>query len=217
MGWRSICRLSQLRGDDRSRIEQGGSHDGKSGLVTMPCSGEHPRKGQRRLGFPRHRMPVATVFENLKAGVSIEEVMEEFDVTRGNRSTRCWNLPHVALMPRFQQTRERTWMRIRFDHGTPRSLARSLEGHTVTAARSRGWERLTNGALLGIAEEAGFDLLLTTDKNIRYQQNLAGRKIAIVVLGNPQLPIVRAHIQRIIAAVNAATAGSYCQVEIPVE
>jgi hypothetical protein len=108
-------------------------------------------------------------------------------------------------------------MRILFDHGTPRSIARSLEGHSVTAARARGWERLTNGALLKIAEEAGFDLLLTTDKNIRYQQNLAGRKIAIVVLGNPQLPVVRLHIHRIVAAVNAATPGSYLQVEMRAE
>jgi hypothetical protein len=108
-------------------------------------------------------------------------------------------------------------MRILFDHGTPRSIARSLEGHSITAARARGWERLTNGALLKVAEEAGFDLLLTTDKNIPHQQNLAGRKIAIVVLGNPQLPIVRQHIHRIVDAVNAATPGSCVQVEMPVE
>jgi hypothetical protein len=107
-------------------------------------------------------------------------------------------------------------MRILFDHGVPRSIARSLAGHVVTAARTRGWERLTNGALLRVAEQAAFDLLLTTDKNIRYQQNLAGRTIAIVVLGNPQLPVVRVHIQRIVEAVNAATPGSYFQVEMPV-
>ncbi|HME10781.1 MAG TPA: hypothetical protein VKG25_27240 [Bryobacteraceae bacterium] len=52
--------------------------------------------------------------------------------------------------------------------------------------RSRGgWDRFTNGALLDIAEQTGFEVLVTADKNIRYQQNLAGRKIAIVVIGNP--------------------------------
>jgi hypothetical protein len=69
--------------------------------------------------------------------------------------------------------------------------------------------------LLTAAEQAGFDMLLTTDKNMRYQQNLAGRKIAIVVLGQQQWPQLRAHIQRVIEAVNAATPGSYAEVEIP--
>ncbi|MGA3026888.1 MAG: hypothetical protein ABSF98_19190 [Bryobacteraceae bacterium] len=66
-----------------------------------------------------------------------------------------------------------------------------------------------------MAEAAGFELLLTTDKNIRYQQNLTGRKTAFVVLGNQQWPILRRHIERVVAAVNAATPGSYTEVEIP--
>jgi hypothetical protein len=68
--------------------------------------------------------------------------------------------------------------------------------------------------LLTAAEEAGFDLLLTTDKNIRYQQNLAGRRIAIVVLGQQQWPRLRPHIQRVVEAVNAATPGSFAEVDI---
>jgi|SRR5579859_6905781 len=106
-------------------------------------------------------------------------------------------------------------MLILFDHGTPRSIASWLRGHTVVEAMERGWERLSNGALLKAAEEAGFDVLLTTDKNIRYQQNLSGRRLAIVALGNPQRPAVHQHIDRVIAAVNAAVPGSYIEVEIP--
>jgi hypothetical protein len=68
-------------------------------------------------------------------------------------------------------------MRILFDHGAPHGLARELVGHTVTAANTMGWDRLSNGDLLKAAEETGFDLLLTTDHKIRYQQNLTGRKI----------------------------------------
>jgi hypothetical protein len=68
-----------------------------------------------------------------------------------------------------------------------------------------------------VAEEAGFDVFLTTDKNLRYQQNLAGRKIAIVVLGRQQRPQLRIHIQRVIEAIHAATPGSYAEVEIPSE
>jgi hypothetical protein len=106
-------------------------------------------------------------------------------------------------------------MLILFDPGTPRSVARWLHGHTVVEAIARGWDRLANGDLLKMAEDAGFDLLLSTDKNIRYQQNLAGRRIAIVILGNPQRPAVHRHINLVIDAVNAATPGSYIEVEIP--
>jgi hypothetical protein len=106
-------------------------------------------------------------------------------------------------------------MLILFDHGTHRSVARWLHGHTVVEAIARGWDRLANGDLLKMAEDAGFDLLLSTDKNIRYQQNLTGRRIAIVILGNPQRPAVHRHINLVIDAVNAATPGSYIEVEIP--
>jgi hypothetical protein len=106
-------------------------------------------------------------------------------------------------------------MLVLFDHVTPRGVARSLTGHTVTKARDRGWDRLTNGDLLAEAERAGFDVLLTADKNMLYQQNLTGRRIALVVLTTPQWPVVRLHLDRIAAAVNAATPGSFAQVEIP--
>jgi hypothetical protein len=106
-------------------------------------------------------------------------------------------------------------MRILFDHGTPSGIAPSLSPHEVTEARERGWERASNGDLLKLAEDAGFDALLTTDKRIRYQQNLTGRKIAIVVLGNSTWRIVRLYLDRIASAVNEATPGSYVEVEIP--
>jgi len=106
-------------------------------------------------------------------------------------------------------------MLVLFDHSTPAPLAAHLIGHAVTEARERGWDTLSNGDLLAEAERAGFDLLLTADKNIRYQQNLTGRKIAIVVLGTPQWPLVRLHTERIAVAINSATPGSYAEVEIP--
>ena len=68
-----------------------------------------------------------------------------------------------------------------------------------------------------VAEAAGFDLLLTTDRNMVYQQNLAGRKIAIVVLGVQQWPQLRPHIQRIVDAINEITPGSYVELEVPHE
>lgn len=98
-------------------------------------------------------------------------------------------------------------MLVLFDHSVPAPLSSYLAGHTVTEARTRGWDTLSNGDLLSEAEHAGFDVFLTADKNIRYQQNLAGRKIAVVALSTPQWPLVRLHVAEIAAAVNTATLG----------
>jgi hypothetical protein len=106
-------------------------------------------------------------------------------------------------------------MLILFDHGTPAPLRSSLPGHNIKRTQDLGWDRFSNGELLTAAEQAGFELLLTTDKNIRYQQNLTGRKIAIVVLGTSQWPVLRLHVQQVVTAVNAATPGSYTEVDIP--
>ena len=81
-------------------------------------------------------------------------------------------------------------MLVLFDHSTPSPLAAHLTAHTVVEARERGWDTLSNGELLSEAERAGFAVLLTADKNMRYQQNLRGRRIALVVLSTPRWPIV---------------------------
>ena len=75
-------------------------------------------------------------------------------------------------------------MRVLFDHGTPSGIAAWLVDHKVTESRELGWEKLSNGELLRVAENAGFEVLLTTDKNIALQQNLKGRAIGVVALGN---------------------------------
>ena len=106
-------------------------------------------------------------------------------------------------------------MLILFDNGTPAPLRYALKGHVVVEALERGWDRLVNGELISAAEAAGFEVLLTTDKNMRYQQNLKGRKIAFVVVGNQQWPTLRNYVERVVGAVNAATPGSYVEVEIP--
>jgi hypothetical protein len=106
-------------------------------------------------------------------------------------------------------------MRVLFDNSTPRGIASVLGEHVVTEARERGWDRFRNGELLDAAEQAGFDVLLTADQNICYQQNLTGRKIAIVVLGTGRWTLVKLHLQPIAAAANAATPGSYTEVQIP--
>ena len=99
-------------------------------------------------------------------------------------------------------------MLILFDHSTPAPLRYALKGHVVVEAIDRGWDRLANGALLDAAEAAGFELLVTTDKNMHQQQNLTGRKISIVVLGNAQWPVLRRYVERVATVVNAATPGT---------
>jgi len=106
-------------------------------------------------------------------------------------------------------------MKILFDNGTPKPIARRLIGHEVTRARQIGWHELENGELIQRAEEAGYDVLVSTDKNIRYQQNLAGRKISLVILSNSQWPLVQLCLDNIVVAVNACMPGGYTEVEIP--
>ena len=106
-------------------------------------------------------------------------------------------------------------MLILFDNGTPRGLARFLIGHAVEEARARGWEELANGELIDAAEQAGFEVMVTTDKNIHYRQNLTARRIALVGLENSQWPMVRLVAGNIAAAVNAALPGSYAEVDVP--
>jgi len=106
-------------------------------------------------------------------------------------------------------------MLILFDNGTPRGLAHLLTGHSVEEARARGWEELANGELIDAAEQGGFDLMVTTDKNIRYQQNLTARRIALVVLEHSQWPMVKLVAEKILASVNAALPGSYAEVDVP--
>ena len=99
-------------------------------------------------------------------------------------------------------------MLILFDQGTAVAIRKSLPGHVVTAYE-QGWSALLNGELLRVADEAGFEVLLTTDKNLAYQQNLTGRKIAIVVLGRSRWTLIKPALSRIAEAVNAAKPGSY--------
>jgi hypothetical protein len=106
-------------------------------------------------------------------------------------------------------------MRVLFDNGVPRGVASALQGHVVEEARDRGWDRLTNGDLLRSAEGNGFDVLLTTDRNIRHQQNLSKRTIAIVALSKASWPLIKLRLREIAAAVETAAPGSFAEVEIP--
>lgn len=106
-------------------------------------------------------------------------------------------------------------MRILFDQGTPVPLRQSLTQHEVATAYERGWAKLKNGELLDAAENEGFAVLVTTDANLKYQQNLSARHIAIVVLTSTSWPRIRRAISAVVRAINEVSEGSYTEVEIP--
>jgi hypothetical protein len=106
-------------------------------------------------------------------------------------------------------------VQVLFDQGTPVPLRTSLAHHEVTTAHERGWSQLKNGELLDAAEKAGVDVLLTTDLNLKYQQNLSSRRLAVVVLSTPSWPRIARAIEAVVRAVDGASAGSYVEVAIP--
>lgn len=103
-------------------------------------------------------------------------------------------------------------MNILFDHGTPVPLRRELPTHQIQTAYEMGWSKLGNGDLLAAAEP-GFDALITTDKNLRYQQNLTGRKLAILVLPTTSWPRIREHIPEVRAAVDSLGPRDFRELE----
>jgi predicted nuclease of predicted toxin-antitoxin system len=82
-------------------------------------------------------------------------------------------------------------MRILFDQGTPVPLRRMLHPHVIDTAFENGWEKLTNGDLIQQAENADYSCMITTDQNLKYQQNLSQRGIAILVLKTTSWPRIR--------------------------
>lgn len=90
----------------------------------------------------------------------------------------------------------------------------ALVAHEVETATERGWGTLTNGELLAVAE-ATFDAMITTDQSLRYQQNLGGRGLAILVLPTTSWPRLQQNLPKIIAAVEALRPGDFCELRFP--
>jgi hypothetical protein len=105
-------------------------------------------------------------------------------------------------------------MRVLLDENLPHRLRLLIPGHDVRTVGYEGWNSLSNGALLTAGEAAGFDVLVTADQGIRYQQNLMGRKIVIVILSTNERNLVVAHAARIVAALDAIKPGSFVTVDI---
>jgi predicted nuclease of predicted toxin-antitoxin system len=106
-------------------------------------------------------------------------------------------------------------MRILFDHNTPAPLRHWLVGHEVETAYERGWAELTNGELLEAAEAAGFETMVTTDKGIRYQQNLAARRLALVVISTNDWTRIRNWQSLPVVAIPDLAPGAFLEIGIP--
>jgi len=105
-------------------------------------------------------------------------------------------------------------VKVLFDANTPAPLARYLRKHQVTRADELGWQGLENGALLDVAEQAGFDVLLTCDQNVRHQQNLTGRRLAVVILSTNHWPSLRRVAARIATSIDFVQLGLVVKIDI---
>ena len=106
-------------------------------------------------------------------------------------------------------------MKVLFDHDIPVQLRKYLQGHLVSIASKLGWERLANGDLIRTAEAAGYDILMTGDQKMFYQQNNLTRKIALVVLSRTDRRGLEQFVEQIRSALDRAVPGSYERVELP--
>lgn len=106
-------------------------------------------------------------------------------------------------------------MKILLDECVPVQVRLALGGHQVSTAKEMGWAGIKNGDLLRAAEEAGFQVFILADKNLRYQQNLAKRSLAIVELWTNHRPTLERYFPIIRARVEAAGPGTYTTLEKP--
>jgi predicted nuclease of predicted toxin-antitoxin system len=106
-------------------------------------------------------------------------------------------------------------MKILLDECVPLQLGQALAGHSVHTVQKMGWAGVSNGELLEKAERSNFEAFIIADKNLRYQQNLLGRRIAILELWTNHRPTLEKHFAEIRAAVEKLSAGEHCILEIP--
>ena len=107
-------------------------------------------------------------------------------------------------------------MKVFFDQGTPAPLHHFLAGHEVETAHERGWSSSKNGALIAATEQAAFEVFVTTDQNLRFQQNPSGRRIAVIVILTTSWPRIQGDLASVLAAIDSATSGAYVEVAVAV-
>ena len=105
-------------------------------------------------------------------------------------------------------------MKVLFDHNVPFGLRKALTEHTVFLADEMGWAKVGNGELLKCAEDAAFEVMLTCDQNLIYQQNMTKRQISLIVLNTNNWNVLQGNFRLIVEAVNGAERGSFRFLEV---
>jgi hypothetical protein len=103
-------------------------------------------------------------------------------------------------------------MRLLFDQGTPVPLRSVLSSHTVMTVYEKGWSHASNGDLIRLADQEMFEVFLTTDQNLKHQQNLTGARIAIMVLPTTSWPVIQKHTAKIAAILDSISPGDFVEV-----
>ena len=145
------------------------------------------------------------VIENWAEGLSAEEIAEEVYSGLGVDVRAVSSSTQGSMPP----------IRILLDQNAPLGLRRALRQYEVTHADELGWGRLRNGDLIRAAEEAGFVIMITCDRNVRYQQNLEGRRIILIELSGGGWPTIRNHVDRLLTAIADAQPGTYIVIPMP--
>jgi uncharacterized protein (DUF433 family) len=170
-----------------------------------------PEKVSGAWVFKGTRVPVKALFENLEGGARVDDFLEWFPgVTREQAE---------AVLRHAEQSLVAAWGRepvlvelveVFFGPGTPAPLRQTLFGHTISTAYEMGWATLENGDLLNAAE-ASFDAFITTDQNLRSQQDLRARRLAILVLPTTSWPMIQLHLPKVITAVSELRTGDFVE------
>lgn len=105
-------------------------------------------------------------------------------------------------------------MKVLFDQNVPRNLVGYLSAHQVTRSAELGWQELENGDLLDEAQDKGFEVMVTADRNLAYQQNLDNRRVAIVVLPSGNWPAVKAQIVQVVQAIDESEPGGFKELKL---
>jgi predicted nuclease of predicted toxin-antitoxin system len=105
-------------------------------------------------------------------------------------------------------------VKVFFDQNVPRNLADHLKAHQVTRSVELGWQELKNGDLLEAAQDQGFEVLVTADRNLAYQQNLKGRRLAVVVLPTGNWPLLRGVVADVVRAIGESRAGGFKELKL---
>ena len=124
--------------------------------------------------FVGTRVPLRNLFDYLERGHSLDEFLDAFPSVSREQAIAALEAAHEVLP-----------VRVLLDEQLPRHLARELRGHDVSTVQQKGWAGLKNGELLRMAADAGFDVFVTADRNLEFQQNLSQTGLGVILLVAP--------------------------------